>query len=39
MATSHFPEFEDDVAFMKQLIVEQGVVAFPGSVSGGEVLF
>lgn len=35
MAKEHFPEFSDDVAFMKQLIVEQGVMAFPGSVSLG----
>ena len=34
MAKSHFPEFEDDVEFVKQLIVEQGIVTFPGSVSG-----
>ena len=28
-----FPEFEDDVEFAKQLIVEQGVTYLPGSVS------
>ena len=28
-----FPEFEDDVEFAKQLIVEQGVTCLPGSVS------
>ena len=30
---SVFPDFEDDVAFMKNLIAEQGVVGLPGSVS------
>ena len=29
----HFPEFKDDVSFLKQLILEQGVVCMPGSVS------
>jgi hypothetical protein len=28
-----FPDFKDDVEFMKGLIVEQGVVGLPGSVS------
>ena len=28
-----FGKFENDVEFMKQLIVEQGVVGLPGSVS------
>ena len=31
-----FPEFEDDVSFLKQLIIEQGVVCLPGSVSSYE---
>ena len=29
----HFPEFEDDIAFAKQMILEQSVFCLPGSVS------
>ena len=28
-----FPEFDDDISFLKQLIIEQGVVCLPGTVS------
>ena len=30
---SKFPEFEDDISFVKQLIIDQGVMCLPGSVS------
>ena len=29
---ANFPDFEDDIAFLKQLIVEQGVMCLPGTV-------
>ena len=30
---SKFPEFEDDISLVKQLIIDQGVMCLPGSVS------
>ncbi len=32
-----FPEFENDLEFLKQLILEQGIVALPGYVSKRDV--
>ena len=29
----HYPEFQDDTAFVTELIAEQGVTCMPGSVS------